>query len=238
MAKAIYSLKIFLSRNQFILTTDEENGIRDICIFITKLYLKAWIQAPVAAEAPRQDHEFLKNLYAYNTINENVSRVALRKFCNHLWYLTPETAALAFFDSSITHEAKRRMVAALDIVTDHEIKRLIINPNNRTQYIDNGIEAFVSQKTLTFFKRFSIPTDFISKDPLEWENDPNYNIGLQIIKDLRVVNDSAERGVKLMQEFNNVLTRNEEEKQFVMQIVSDYRKRYPDTKKTTLMQNL
>ena len=38
-------------------------------------------------------------------------------------------------------------------------------------------------------------------DSLEWENDPNYNIGLNIVNNL-AVNDSAERAVKLMQEFN------------------------------------
>ena len=225
MAKAIYSLKIFLFRNEFVLTKDEENGIRDICIFLIKLYLKAWVQAPVAAKAPKQDFDFLKNLYAYGAIKKNVSRVVLGKFCNHLWYLTPEPAALAFFDSNITHDAKKRMVVALDTFNDTNVKKLIISPNNVTQYIDNDIEGFVSQKTLEFFKRFTIPTDFINKDPSVWENDPNYTIGFNIVNNLRVVKDSAERGVKLMQEFNNVLSRNEEEKQIIMQIVSDYRKR-------------
>ena len=38
-------------------------------------------------------------------------------------------------------------------------------------------------------------------DSLEWENDPNYNIGLNIVNNL-AVNDSTERAVKLVQEFN------------------------------------
>ena len=38
--------------------------------------------------------------------------------------------------------------------------------------------------------------DFLQKDPLEWENDNSFQIGLEIIKKL---NDTAERGVvKLM----------------------------------------
>ncbi|XP_076683131.1 uncharacterized protein LOC143376538 [Andrena cerasifolii] len=216
MAKAIYFLKIFLFRDEFVLTKDEENGIRDICIFLIKLYLKAWIHAPVTAKAPRQDFEFLKNLYAYSAINKNVSSAALHKFCNHLWYLTSEAAALAFFESNITHDAKKRMVLALDILNNNDVTKLIISPNNVIQYIDNDNAGFVSQKTLMFFKRFAIPKDFINKDPSELENDPNYNVGLNIVNNLRVVNDSAEQGVKLMQEFNNVLSRNEEEKQIIM----------------------
>lgn len=40
MAKAIYCLKIFLFRSQFNLTAKELNGIRDISIFVVKLYIK------------------------------------------------------------------------------------------------------------------------------------------------------------------------------------------------------
>lgn len=48
------------------------------------------------------------------------------------------------------------------------------------------------------------------------------------------MNDAAEWGMKLIQEFNDILTKNEEEKQFILQIVADYRKQYPDVKKSTL----
>lgn len=39
-----------------------------------------------------------------------------------------------------------------------------------------------------------------------------------------MVNDSAERGVKLIQEYNKIITNNEEEKQYLLQIVEDNRK--------------
>lgn len=41
MAKAIYSIKILLFRKAFLLTTTELNGMRDVCIFIIRLYIKA-----------------------------------------------------------------------------------------------------------------------------------------------------------------------------------------------------
>ena len=46
MAKAIYSLKIWL-------TVRESQGLRDLNIFITKIYIKFWFLAPVEwSEAP------------------------------------------------------------------------------------------------------------------------------------------------------------------------------------------
>lgn len=236
MAKAIYCLKIFLFRNEFGMTQCDENGIRDICIFVTTLYIKVWIQAPVAAEAPREDLSFLKSLYSYSITDENVSREALRKFCNHLWYLSPEAVGLAFFDPKIPYESKKRMVAALDLPNDSEIKKLSILPHNLSQYLDKNIDYFISQRTRNFFKRFSIPTDFLCKDPEEWNNDPSYILGLNIVSTLHVVNDCSERAVKLMEDYNNILSRNENEKQLIMQVVADYRKQYPDATKSNLTQ--
>jgi hypothetical protein len=40
MAKALYTLKIFLFRNEFKLTLNEHNAFRDLCIFIVRIYVK------------------------------------------------------------------------------------------------------------------------------------------------------------------------------------------------------
>ena len=64
--------------------------------------------------------------------------------------------------------------------------------------------------------------DFLQKDPLEWEDDNSFQIGLEIIKKLKVINDTAERGVvKLMEDNNKILSRSEEGKQYILQIVSE-----------------
>lgn len=235
MSKAIYSLKIYLFRNQFILADCEVNGIRDICVFIIKIYLKVWIKAPIAAEAPNQDLTLLKSLHHYNLVDENLSRELIRKFCNHLWYLSPELVALSFYDTQISNISKRLMVAALDRPHEDNNKRITILPHHVEQYVNKNIEHFITQKTLHFFNRYCIPTDFLKKDPGEWENDKSYKIGLEIVGKLEVVNDTAERAVKLMEDYNQILSRDEEEKQFIMQIVADYRKQYPNANKSVLL---
>ena len=49
-------------------------------------------------------------------------------------------------------------------------------------FLTKGIENFISQKRRGFFDRFFIPLDFLQKDPLEWEDDTSFQIGLEIIK--------------------------------------------------------
>ncbi|KAK3925772.1 Phosphoribosylformylglycinamidine synthase [Frankliniella fusca] len=51
---------------------------------------------------------------------------------------------------------------------------------------------------------------------------------------LRVTNDCAERGVALVEEYNKILTADEEQKQFLILDVKEHRKRYPNVNKTTL----
>lgn len=51
----------------------------------------------------------------------------------------------------------------------------------------------------------------------------------------QVVNDTAERGVKLMADYNKILSRNETEKQWILLVVSKYRELYQSYHKKDLL---
>jgi hypothetical protein len=101
MAKAIYSLKIFLFGNEFKLNTEDVNGVPDFCIFLAKMYIKSWFTAPSVIKAPNQNFQFLKKTRNYAAIDPNISRAVLNKLKNHLWYLSSEAIALAFFYNNV-----------------------------------------------------------------------------------------------------------------------------------------
>lgn len=69
MAKAIYSLKIYLFRKQFKVTKKEYIGIRDICILTVRMYIKYWFQTASVIYLPRNDLQFLKDLKKYEKVN-------------------------------------------------------------------------------------------------------------------------------------------------------------------------
>ena len=56
----------------------------------------------------------------------------------------------------------------------------------------------------------------------------------KIVDGFKVVNGTAERGIKLIQDFNSCLTKDEEQQQFLLQLVSECRKFFPDSSKATL----
>ena len=131
MSRAIYCLKIYIFRNEYTISSVENNSLRDICIFIIRFYVQAWFGCPLPHKAPCQDLDFIKSLKSYENIDPTISKAAIKKLCGHLWYLSEEAAALAFFDDTVPIETKQFMVKALQNEgTINPMKRFTILPKD------------------------------------------------------------------------------------------------------------
>lgn len=234
LAKALYSFKIYLFRKQFKLTKTEEKGLRDICIFLIRLYIKAWFTAPLAIKAPNQDFNFLKNLSSY--YDNEVAQTALKKICGHLWYLNDENIALAFFDDEVPNDLKKKMSTFLIEKKNATVtqKKLSLKPEGIKNIISKDLSFLVSTNTNKFFERFNIDKQFLTNNPDTWSTNQSFIKGLETVKNIKVVNDTAERGVKLIEEYNNLITKDEDQTQYLLQIVKNYRSQYPDCNKSSL----
>jgi hypothetical protein len=58
--------------------------------------------------------------------------------------------------------------------------------------------------------------------------------GKEIACSLNVVNDTAERAVKLMEDFHGTLTKDDKKSELLLQCIQEHRRLYPDCKKETL----
>lgn len=241
MAKAIYSLKIYLFRDQFKLKPNEETGLLQVCQFIVFVYIEAWFTAPLAIKAPNNDLKFIKILWEYREIDSALSETSLKKFKNHLWYLSPEASALSFFDSNISTEVKKNMILALTPERGEEnyssTKKFEIKNENMLQLVNQEMDYFITPETVNFFERFNINTDFLQVDVDKWENHISYLQGLELSQSLQVVNDVAERFVHLVEEYSKKITHDEEQSKYVLEIVTEHRKRFPNAYKSTQMQS-
>ena len=78
----------------------------------------------------------------------------------------------------------------------------------------------ISHCNISLQKRLKIPCEFLKHHPFYLEVFlEDFQKGLVIVKKLKVVNDTVERGVKLMEEFNSVFTKKEDQRQFLLQVV-------------------
>jgi hypothetical protein len=69
---------------------------------------------------------------------------------------------------------------------------------------------------------------------IKWETHAEFLAARHRLQGLKVVNDTAERGVALIQAFNKTLTHDEDQLQFLLQVVSEHRRLFPSTNKNVL----
>lgn len=93
---------------------------------------------------------------------------------------------------------------------------------------------FISHNSLKLFSRFRINTDFLNQDPITWNTNVSYLNGKEVIKSLKVINDIAERAVKLIQDYNGRVVRDAEQQEFLLRCVQEHRRLYPNCNKNTL----
>ena len=92
--------------------------------------------------------------------------------------------------------------------------------------------------TREFFNITGLSSQFLELDVEQWDDDNEYKSVKATVCSLKVINDIAERGVALMDEFNKLITNDEEQKQYLLLVVQRYRQKYPDRNKSTLIKDM
>jgi hypothetical protein len=140
---------------------------------------------------------------------------------------------LAFFDPALSADTLREMSKNIKQQkgSKNQEKRAQVDP---AKAADFKLENFVTKNTMLFFAILGLNSTFLDVDPTQWLQRQDYRQGQEVVKNLQVVNDCAERGVALIEEFNSILTKQEEQKQFLLQVVTEHRRQFPDCAKSTL----
>ena len=144
-----------------------------------------------------------------------------------LWYLSESLVPLAFFDESLSLGTKRAMIEALSSNEGSEdlTKRAAVDL--KADLSQKTLADFVTKSSRTFFVIMGIDDGFLKTDPEEWQDDPRYGVAAGKVSGIRVLNDFAERAVALMEDYNLTLTKDEEQTQYILQVVETHRERSP-----------
>lgn len=210
MAKAIYALKIVLFTKQLNIPQRELKGMKRVAHFVSLIYVRFWHEAIVSRWAPKNDLDMLQLLSTYP--DADVKKSALTVAKRHLWYLSETNVGLAFLDERITQAVKENMTKNLETkpAKKKEMKRL---EGKNLVFEGKDLSHFVTNKTKTFFELFGI------HDVTEYCSDSLRSH----VNALKVVNDTAERGIALIKKFNESV-RDEQQKQFLLRVVEHHRK--------------
>lgn len=236
MAKGIYSLKIYLFKEQFNVKQEEVYGLREICIIIILFYVKPWFEAPNAIKAPNQDWMLLQRLIEYQKINADVSKAASTKLLGHLWYISEDLVALSLFDDTVTSDIKLKMIRGIKEREGAQKvgKRIVIDKTDCKEILHKDVSDFITKNSMFLFTQYNLPYSFLDVSPDSWNTHESYIQCRNVFKNLKVVNDTAERAVALVQDFNLLLTKDEAQRQYLLQCVNFHRELYPTNQKKDL----
>src|SRR6218665_3284135 len=138
--------------------------------------------------------ENLKKMVQRVRLEGKAARSVLER---HLWYLSDETVGLAMFSDRVTIEEKETLVVGLRReATERSVRG---DPTILKEGIRLG--DFATTRTLRLLNQPQIEHSFLSIPPGQWNDLESYQKGKHQVQQLRVVNDTAERVVKLFQEF-------------------------------------
>ena len=246
MAKLLYSIKICLFEKQIqqlpngtVTTPHQVSKIRDFVTFCIFIYSRWWMTCNSAADAPWNDLQLYQNLLRYEAVNSLIFKSAIRAFKLHLWYLTEEMVPLALFSSKVPSEQRRALADKLLAVRPTTEQ---VTPLNRFG-VGFGKPVFPSAVTLTttladlagpdswfIFHILQLRPEFLSNDVVDWPQHAAYQASAVNLQALNVINDCAERGVKLSSDFLSS-AKGEKHYQNVLQVVEEDRKQMPDLRK-------
>lgn len=228
-------MKMFMFRHQLNLPKGTATNLKNICFFICLIYIKHWMQCCVASNAPHNDLDFIKQLDRYSAVNKQISNLAMNKFTDHLWYLGSELVVLSLFSDKVSDSIKQRMFTKMKRLDDGQW-----NERNWCLLDADGImrkelDDLVDASSMSVLKSMQIDIQFMFDNHTNtWNQLESYQKSKKIVDSFHVVNDCAERTLKLMTDFNESLTSDEAEMQRVIQVVEGNRDKIPKGKKSVL----
>jgi hypothetical protein len=226
---------MFLFRRELDMPTTMERQLRELCLFYSIIYVKAWLSAPKTSDAPINDLSLYNQLLEYRNINLDIANAAIEKLRNHLWYLRPELAPLALFSNKLSSKEKFKIQQSIN-KTKHGLfeRRLKLEPTSKIKNMK--IFHLIDPSSFQTLTLLGLDVKLLTEQhPSTWNRTPSFQSMKTKINTIKVVNDTAERFIKLMSTYNQSQTKNEEELQDVLQVVEDHHKRVPDCSKATIV---
>lgn len=203
--------------------------------FLALLYVPSWLSAPQPADAPANDAELVNRLQAYRQVDSDVACAALKVMRRHVWYLAPETAALALCSSRTSNEVKGAMAERL-LETPRPEEHVV--GGNTTVVLDDDemvrLPDLIGEDSWLVFNMLEHKGEWLRDSPENWMEHEEYRQMCSTVSALNVVNDTAERGVQLIQQFAGRITKEETDLQWLLQCVEAHRKNIPTLSKGAL----
>ena len=235
MAFGIYSLKALAFARQLNVDEETVECLKQFCAFLTTIYIPHFLASSVGVDAAVNDlnlHHKLSNLRSSHAQIADAALVVLRR---HGWYLTPEVVIFSLFSDKISEDEKSRISCKLLTLRSSKPESYKLQ-KPKFPNIDNQTKLFdlITPESFKFFDILGLEFDWLATSPDKWEENESFKVAKNFVRTVKVVNDTAERGVKIAEDNATILTKDDAMRSMILQGVENNRSKYPDFKKITL----
>jgi hypothetical protein len=233
MARNIYSMKMFMFAGHLEYSVQTQSKLARMNTFLALFYTPRWMSAASAADAPVHDLSLIQDMLRYKETDPELANAVLKKMDNHMWYLTQEMVPFVLFSSNVSNSLKQDIANQLHRTERPESFRRGKPPFPKITGKTTLMEL-IGPESHFLFEVLGIDTKR-QADPAEsWQDNNDFRVARDYVISLKVVNDIAERGVKMMTDFAEVLTKDCKQREYLLQAVEYNRERFNSFKKATL----
>ena len=179
----------------------------------------------------------------YEAVNANIAKSAICAFQCHLWYLTAEMVPLPLF-SHFTSCAEKSLLA--DRLLEIQPAAPVTSPRGRYRTgfgkpqfppkegitLSTKLAYFVLLDSWFMFYALKLQPSFLNEEVSRWPESGAYQASITNIQAINVINDCAERGIKLSSDVL-IAAKNEAVYQNKLQVIEKDRQRQPDLRKSS-----
>ncbi len=142
----------------------------------------------------------------FQRIDAPLAFAAKASILRHLWYLTDSLVVFALFDGKLDWAVKEEMATAL-LQTQRPAQfppGKPAFPRQTLETIDNiQLPQLIGPRSWLLFHLLDADGDWLNIPPQQWDENQEFKQMSDIVRNLAVVNDAAERGVKDIQDYAN-----------------------------------
>ena len=210
-----------------------EDKVTRFCVYALKFYIPTFFKSSRGCDAPSNDLKLYKDLLGFRSIDETLAASALATMDRHRWYLAPSVVMFSLFSKQVSDDTKARMVAKLLTFEKPEKKRVGL-PAFPTLTGESQLWDLVTEESWDFFTILKVPVDWLTWPPMKWEESEHFRRIEKFVTTAKVINDTAERAIKLASDYTKSLTKDSKMRQKLFQTVEWHRREKAGrTKKST-----
>ena len=204
----------------------QEERVERFCVFALSYYIPMFFTSSWGCDAPGNDLQLYKELLAFKKID-----ITLATLDRHCWYLDPPVVMFSLFSKKVSDDTKARMAARLLSLEKPEARLDL--PEYPTVTEGSELWDFVKPHSWDFFTILRVEADWLTWPLDKWEESEDFRKARQFVTTVKVVNDAAERGIKLASDYAESLTKDSVVRQKFFQTVEFHQREKADKKKST-----